>query len=614
MSMNSEVIAANNLDDNLSSLATSHDIEWQKTKCNLVIKAGQYSDKGVKTANEDAIGIRIPSGLMLTTKGVVAAISDGVSTAEGGAAASAISVSNFLADYYSTPDLWSVQKSSTQVLTALNRWLYGLGQDYRDARRGYVCTLSALVFKSRHLHLFHIGDSRVYRYRNGSLDKLSHDHTSIVANNQRYLARALGLDVNVEADYRMLALEKGDFYLLTTDGVHDVVTDFELEQKLARFNQTQQTSSASKQLTDEKCDRFCHELVNSALNSGSQDNASCQLLCIDTLPEQTIEEVYQHLSNLPFPPPLSVGMKLDGYTVVDVLHQSQRSQVYLVKNQQDDLLCMKTPSVNYLDDAAYIERFLLESWIGRRINSPYVVSIVEYDKQKSALYYLTEYIDGQLLSQWIKHNPTPDIQEVLALLKQLAIGVRAFHRKETLHQDLKPDNLLLTNDGQLKIIDFGSCFIKGIAEISTPLERDRILGTADYSAPESILGYQVTQSTDLYTIAVIAFEMLTGQLPFNGKQQACKSKLDFIRLEYVPSYDINPLIPIWMDNALKKALSVAPEQRQADCSEWLFEMTEPIKTWQRSVVKPALIESNPLLFWRSLSVFLGLAVLLLALF
>lgn len=612
--MHSELNAVNDLDESMPSLGPSHDIEWQKTKFNLVIKAGQYSDKGVKTANEDAIGIRIPSGLMLTTKGVVAAISDGVSTAEGGAAASAISVSNFLADYYSTPDLWSVQKSSTQVLTALNRWLYGLGQDYRDARRGYVCTLSALVFKSRHLHLFHVGDSRIYRYRNGTLDKLSQDHTSIVGNNQRYLARALGLDVNVEVDYRLLALEQGDLYLLTTDGVHDVVTDFEIERKLARLNQTQQGNNLSTLFTDEKCDRFCYQLVNSALQSGSQDNISCQLLYIDALPAQTIDEAYQHLSRLPFPPPLSVAMKLDGYSVVDILHQSQRSQVYLVKNQQGRLSCMKTPSVNYLDDAAYIERFLLESWIGRRINSPHVVSIVDRDKQKSALYYLTEYIDGQLLSQWIKHNPTPDIQEVLALLKQLAIGVRAFHRKETLHQDLKPDNLILTNDGQLKVIDFGSCFIKGIAEIASPLERDCILGTADYSAPESILGYQVTERTDLYSIAVIAFEMLTGQLPFNGKQQTCRSKLDFMRLEYVPSYEINPLIPIWMDNALKKALSVAPEYRQADCSEWLFEMTEPVKTWQRSVVKPALIERNPLLFWRSLSVLLGVVVVLLSLF
>ncbi|MCL1049244.1 protein kinase [Shewanella abyssi] len=579
-----------------------------------MIAAGQHSDKGVKTANEDAIGIRIPSGLMLTTKGAVAAISDGVSSAESGAAASAISVSNFLADYYSTPDLWSVEKSSTQVLTALNRWLYGLGQDYRDARRGYVCTFSALVFKSCHLHMFHVGDSRVYRYRNGMLDKLSHDHTSLVGQNQQYLARAMGLDVNVDVDYRMLAVAKGDLYFLSTDGVHDVITDLEIRARLQQLCQHHAYETTSNGFSDKECDAFCTAMVEQALVRGSQDNASCQLLHIEALPHKNIDEVYQSLSNLPFPPPLNTGMMLDGYQVVDTLHQSQRSQVYLVKNEQDSLMCMKTPSVNYLDDAAYIERFLLESWIGRRINSPYVVSILERDREKSALYYLTEYLPGHSISQWIKHNPTPDVQQVLGLLKQLEAGVRAFHRKETLHQDLKPDNLIITNDGRLKIIDFGSCYIKGIAEITTPLQRDKILGTAEYSAPESILGYQVTQKADLYSIAVIAFEMLTGQLPFGGKQQHCKTKRDFLKLQYIPSYEINPLVPIWMDKALKKALSTAPEQRQADSSEWLFEMTQPLKSWQQSAVKAPLIDTQPLLFWQCVSVFFALVALLLALF
>ncbi|WP_180961139.1 MULTISPECIES: bifunctional protein-serine/threonine kinase/phosphatase [unclassified Shewanella] len=607
-------MARQTLDKTDELFKDSNTIASLKPANGLMIAAGQYSDKGIKATNEDAIGIRIPSGLMLTTKGAVAAISDGVSTAESGAAASAISVSNFLADYYSTPDLWSVEKSSTQVLTALNRWLYGLGQDYRDARRGYVCTFSALVFKSCHLHMFHVGDSRVYRYRDGTLDKLSHDHTSLVGKNQQYLARAMGLDVNVDVDYRMLAIAKDDLYLLTTDGVHDVITDVEIEARLQQFSQSRYDAGKSAGFTDEDCDQFCMAMVDNAFNYRSQDNASCQLLHIEALPDKNIDEVYQSLSKLPFPPPLSIGMTLDGYKVVDVLHESQRSQVYLVKNELGSLMCMKTPSINYLDDAAYIERFLLESWIGKRINSPYVVSIIDRDREKSALYYLTEYLAGHSLSQWIKHNPAPEVQEVLELLKQLEAGVRAFHRKETLHQDLKPDNLMLTNERRLKIIDFGACFIKGIAEITSPLPRDLILGTADYSAPESILGYQVNQKADLYSIAVIAFEMLTGRLPFDGKQSHCKTKQDFLRLKYTPSYDINPLVPIWMDKALKKGLSVAPEQRQADSREWLFEMTQPVTHWQQSAVKSPLIDRQPLLFWQCLTVFFGLLAVLLALF
>ena len=108
------------------------------------------------------------------------------------------------------------------------------------------------------------------------------------------------------------------------------------------------------------------------------------------------------------------------------------------------------------------------------------------------------------------------MEDVLRLVKQIELGVRAFHRKETLHQDLKPDNIFVTRQNTVKIIDFGSCHIKGIAEISTPLIRDQILGTADYTAPEVILGYQPDSKADLFSIAVIAFEMLAGELPFKG--------------------------------------------------------------------------------------------------
>ena len=347
----------------------------------LQLVVGQATEKGRKSQNEDAIGIRIPSGLALITKGVVSVISDGVSTAEGGAHASAISVSNFLADYYSTPESWGVQTSSSKVLTALNRWLYGLGQDYRDARRGFVCTFSALVFKSCSVHMLHVGDSRIYRFRHGELLQLTHDHSTNINSSNQYLTRALGMDVNLDVDYKTLSVEVDDVYLMTTDGVHDVLTEFEIHQKLTVLCQQHST------LSDDLCEQFCLMLNKKAFDLGSKDNLSSQLLSVSQLPKQAIDDVYQSLSSQPFPPPLSVGMKLDGYQVTHTLHQSQRSQVYRVVNDQGEAFCMKTPSVNYIDDAAYIERFMLESWIGQRINSTHVVKVVELQKIKSVLCY-----------------------------------------------------------------------------------------------------------------------------------------------------------------------------------------------------------------------------------
>lgn len=577
----------------------------------LEIGAGQFSAQGAKSTNEDAIGIRIPDGLMLTTKGAVSVICDGVSAAEAAEKASNISISNFISDYYSTPDTWSVEKSSSQVLTALNRWLYGLGQDYREAQRGYVCTFTALIFKSCSAYLFHVGDSRAYRFRAGKLERLSRDHVTVLGRDKRYLARALGLDVKLDVDYRKLELARGDLYLLTTDGVHDVISDQDLATKLSEFMSTSSYKPESDAAIGH--DEFCRLLCSQAIDAGSLDNVSCQLLSIDTLPKLNIDDLYQRLSKLPFPPPLSEGMKLDGYLIEEILHQSQRSQVYLASDADGNKRCIKTPSVNYLDDAAYIERFMLESWIGHRINSPNVVKLLDRDRAKSALYYVTEHLNGMSLSTWITRNPKASVQEVLPLLKQIESGVRAFHRKETIHQDLKPDNILLTYEGQIKLIDFGSCHIKGIAEIATPLQRDSILGTADYSAPESVLGYRVTNKADLFSMAVITFEMLTGQLPFKGKLAQCRTKQDYLKLAYIPSYELNPLIPLWMDPPLKKALSFDPASRQVDTSELLYELNQPLANWDKPEVGRSLLERDPVRFWQGVSVFFGLSTLLLLL-
>lgn len=586
--------ASNHVPDNTVLMCS--DIEQ------LHIHAGQASEKGVKAANEDAIGIRIPSGLMLTTKGIVTVISDGVSTAEGGAQASAISVSNFINDYYSTPDTWSVQTSSNKVLTALNRWLYGLGQDYRDARRGYVCTFSALIFKSCTAHMLHVGDSRVYRLRAGELVKLSRDHSTSVSDTQHYLTRALGMDVKLEVDYKPISLQLGDVFLLTTDGINDVLTDDKLSQYLTKH------IGLHPQLLDDQCEQFCHQLIAKALSAGSKDNVSAQLLYIDSLPNQQIDDVYQRLASKPFPPPLDVGMTLDGYQITHIIHQSQRSQVYRVVNGEGKAFCMKTPSVNYLDDAAYIERFMLESWVGSRINNNYVVKIAEQNKPKSALYYLTEFLDGVSLSEWLVQHRKASVEEVLRLVKQMELGVRAFHRRETLHQDLKPDNIFITRQGEVKIIDFGSCYIKGIAEISTPLVRDNILGTADYTAPEVMLGYLSGSRADLFSLAMITFEMLGGELPFKGQLCKCKSRNDFLKLTYVSVHKLNPMVPEWMDSVLKKAMSIEPSFRQADTCEFIHQMSTP-QSHSLTKVSVPFIEKDPLKFWQIVSVILSLSLL-----
>ena len=161
----------------------------------------------------------------------------------------------------------------------------------------------------------------------------------------------------------------------------------------------------------------------------------------------------------------------------------------------------------------------------------------------------------------------------------------------------------------MKIIDFGSCFIQGIAEIATPLDREGILGTAAYSAPEVVINAKSTVQSDIFSLAVIVYEMLTGEPPFAGKLEDCRTSKAYLKTKYIPCYDVNPLIPIWIDGAVKRGLRFNPERRYDDVSEFLYELQNPNPKYKKGEGS-ALLEANPLLFWQVLSGVLFVALCL----
>jgi len=552
----------------------------------LTINAGQYSEKGIKEQNEDACGIRIPDDAQLANKGIAIAIADGVSSADHAREASEACISGFLNDYYSTADSWTAKTSGRKVLGAINRWLYGQGQSAHSGQ-GLLTTFSGVVLKSTTAHLFHVGDSRIYRLREGNLEQLTRDHQTWGSAEKTFLSRAMGADLNVEVDYRSEPLEEEDLFLLTTDGVHEFVSHKELKQLL-------------NELRDHP-ERAARTIVTRALEHGSHDNVTCQIIDITSLPGQNEQEFYQHLAELPFPPPLENGMILDGYRILRELHASNRSQLYLAQNEQSgQQVVIKTPSINFEDDAEYIDGFLHEEWAGLRINSSNVLKIIEPSQPRRFLYYVTESIEGQNLRQWMNDNPQPSLDEVRAIIEQACIGIRSFHRLEMLHQDLKPENIMITKNGVVKIIDFGSTRIAGIQEITTPIERGTLLGTYDYAAPEYFLEQPGSNCSDIYSLGAICYEMLTAQLPYGGalSQRALK------RISYHPAREINDKVPRWMDAALEKACRINPQRRYQLLSEFTHDLHHPNSSLQIDGFQP-LLERNPLGFWR------GAALLLL---
>jgi serine/threonine protein kinase/serine/threonine protein phosphatase PrpC len=556
----------------------------------LQFDLGQESHAGKKRQNDDRVGVFVPEdATALSLKGAAFIVCDGVSAADSGAEAADICVRGFLSDYFSMPDSWSVETSAQNVLTGLNRFLHSRSQEHRDPRRGFLCTLSALVIKSRTAHLFHIGDSRIYRCRDGKLELLTKDHKIPISETQSYLSRAMGLDAKIEIDHRRLSVDEGDVFLMTTDGVHGFVDDGVLQ----------------RQIADPDPQKAAQDLVEAAIAGRSDDNASCQVIRVVALPAPNQVDVHAALSALPFPPPLAPGHVIDGYRVLQCIHESPRSQLYsVIEVETGKKLAMKVPSVQFEDDDAYIERFVMEPWIGSRIRSAYVIASVVPKRRQTFLYHLQEYVPGVTLEQWMRTYPDRDVGEVMRIVEQVSRGLAALHRREIVHRDIKPDNVMILPDGQIKIIDLGACWVAGIDELPSAHSRDRApVGTASYGAPELRFGGPVRARSDQFSLGVLTYELLTGGHPYGDALERARTEPALNQLVYVPAYQHNPLVPIWMSAAIRKAVRVDPTQRYDELSEFLHDLSNPNPLFLNERALP-LLERNPLRFWKGFSLFL----------
>jgi serine/threonine protein phosphatase PrpC/ribosomal protein L39E len=565
----------------------------------LAISVGQYSDKGRKDINQDFHGVLVPKEPVLSTKGIAIAIADGISSSEVSHIASEASVRGLLDDYFCTSETWSVKKSADQVLTASNSWLHSQSQksEHRfDKNKGYVCTLSAMIIKSTTAYIFHLGDSRIYRLRKGELTQLTDDHRTWVSREKSYLSRAMGIYPHLDYDYQSLVIEQGDIFIFATDGVYEhVSSDFMI-------------AAVSDELID--INDAAKILVDTAYKLGSTDNLTAQVVRIESVPSQDINERVQQLTELPFPAILDVRANFDGFKIVRNLHATSRSHVYLAEDNETPSslpIVIKTPSVDLQDDPAYLERFLMEEWIAKRISSAHVLKPCELKRKRHYLYTAFEFIDGQTLTQWMIDNPKPSLQSVREIIGQIAKGLQAFHRLEMLHQDIRPENIMIDTSGVVKIIDFGSTKVAGLMEMTQSIEHQNILGTAQYTAPEYFLGEVGAPRSDLFSLAVITYQMLTGKLPYGAEVSRSRTKSAQNKLRYHTALHDDREIPAWVDDTLKHALHPNPYKRYQELSEFIYDLSQPSKTFL-SKTKAPLLERDPVVFWQSVSAILVLVI------
>jgi Serine/threonine protein kinase len=565
----------------------------------LAVAIGARSTAGRKPVNQDFHGAMTPHGAALTMKGVALAIADGISSSAVSRIAAETAVGSFLSDYYCTSDAWSVKTSGHSVIAAVNAWLHAeTRRDHRheDRNRGYICTFSALVLKGRTAHLFHVGDSRIFRSFGAALEQVTTDHRTVLSSTESYLARALGLADQVEIEYQALSLAVGDVFVMTTDGVHAFVSGRDI--------------AASIAATDD-LDAAARAIVDRALANGSDDNATIQIARIDRLPPGDARAALSDVDVMLPAPPLPLPPEFEGYRILRPLHASSRSQIFVAIDQASgDRVALKVPAMDLRDNVDLLRRFAMEEWIARRINAPHVLKAAPAHRERTALYVATELLEGQTLRQWMADHPKPELRCVRDIVEQIARGLGAFHRKEMLHQDLRPENVMIDDHGTVKIIDFGAVRVAGVLEADPSFETNEILGTHQYAAPEYFVADFASDRSDLYSLGVIVYEMLTGRLPYDARMAQATSRARQSRVAYVPIATFRPDVPFWVDRAIRKAVHFDPRKRQETLSEFMRDLRQPAIGPGGGARLP-LIERNPLVFWKAMTAVLALVILLL---
>ena len=567
----------------------------QSADARLEVEFGHATEAGRRSRNEDCFGVVTPEDEQRWSKGLAFAVADGVSGNGGGREAAEYTVRGVLSDYYATPDTWNISYALDKVLAAINRWLLAQSAAHRDLA-GMASTLSLLVLRGNRYWLAHVGDTRVYRLRGGSIEQLTSDHVWERPDLRHVLRRAVGLDEHLAVDYSEGELAAGDVFLLATDGVWEALGDRRIHEILLVYGHPRSAAET---------------LVREALARGGHDNATALVVRVSGVPPEEWRDLVSLGRQLPLPPRLKPGQRIDDFLVEALLHESRATLLYRVRHAETgQRLVLKTLPPALQDDRQRCEALLSEEWLAKRVLAHYFPQVVPLAPgSRNFLYYVMTYHPGATLEQHLDRGRHFSVAETVRIGIRLGKALGELHRMQVLHRDVKPANLHLGADGRLRVLDLGAAVHAGEAGRAV-LDNP---GTPSFMAPERIAGETATVQADLYGAGVSLYYLLTRRYPYGEVEPFQRPRFG----DPVPPSRYRPDIPPWLENVLLKAVARNPRHRFETAEEMVLALEygaqRPVAVRRRT----PLAERDPLILWQwvalaSLAVNLVLVYLYLA--
>lgn len=254
-----------------------------------------------------------------------------------------------------------------------------------------------------------------------------------------------------------------------------------------------------------------------------------------------------------------IGKRLNGrYKLLQLIGGGGMANVYLARDIiLDRDVAVKVLRLDFVNDELFIKRFRREAQAATSLNHENIVTIYDVGEDDGIYYMVMEYVRGCTLKQYIQqHAPLP-VQEALRMMDQLTGAIAHAHQNGVIHRDIKPQNILVSEDGTLKITDFG---IAVALSSTTITQTNSVLGSVHYLSPEQAKGGMATEKSDIYSLGIVMFELLTGQLPFSG-ESAVAIVLKHLQTETPSVRRWNPNIPQSVENIVLKATAKNPLHR-----------------------------------------------------
>ena len=245
-----------------------------------------------------------------------------------------------------------------------------------------------------------------------------------------------------------------------------------------------------------------------------------------------------------------------------LVHQVGKGGMALVFEAYDQMLerpvAVKLLREDFLQDAAFRERFRQEAKSAANLTHPNIVTIYDFGFDDNGLYIVMEFVLGTDLKTKIREKKIFTVEEGIPLILQACAALGYAHRAGIVHCDVKPHNMLVTRDQQLKITDFG--IARALSTIDPHEKQEVVWGSPQYISPEQSMGSAPTPATDVYSLGVVIYEMFTGRLPFETEDPV---ELASLRLttDPIPPHQINPEIPLPLEQIILKVLSKEPSRR-----------------------------------------------------